>query len=204
MKPVIFLISLGLTSLNIIAQQATANHHFKLKKGIYFSFEQIRTEDPEFLDSFIIKERTNGNIIMMGGGKYSFELSSDKKSEFRAIKRDLLGISDGESFYVSDQLTIGGWQGMTKCLLSGPYIIAPIQSSTGHYAGGGLLPSLIKIESGFLIDLNAGTSIRLSNKFLKNLLKKYPSVAEYYASKENLIDYAVEIINEINGEMLKQ
>ena len=203
MKLLIFLISFGLTSLNIHAQQATANPHFKLKKGIYFSFEQIRTEDPGFSDSFTIKERTNGNIIMMGGGRYSFELASDKKSEFRTIKRDLLGISDGESFYISDRLTVGGWQGMTMCLLSGPYIIAPLQGSTGQYTGGGLLPSLIKIGSGFLIDLNTGSSIRLSNKLLKKLLKKHPGVSEYYARKENLLDHAVEIINEINIEKLK-
>ena len=50
-------------------------------------------------------------IVMVGGGPYTFVLDDAKKSEFKALRRNMVGLSDGVRFYVSDQLTVGGWMG---------------------------------------------------------------------------------------------
>ena len=199
MRQLILIILFGLTSSSIFSQSETGTtNHLKLKKGIYFSFKQITTNNPALTDSFIIKERTSGNIVMWGGGKYSFEFESKDKVEFKKTRKELIGISDGEDFYISDKFTVSGWQGMTLCLLSGPYIIAPIQGSAGQYTGGGLIPSMVKVGSGFLINLNNGTSRLLSKKVITEALEKYPDISQEYADKGDLIEFAVEIIDKIN------
>lgn len=199
MKQLSLFTLLCIISLTIFAQ--SENHdapHLKLNKGIYLSFDQIKKDSPGITDSFIIKERTSGNIAMWGGGKYTFEFASKDKTEFKKIRKELIGMSDGENFYISDKFTVNGWQGMTLCRLSGPYLIAPIKGSAAQYTAGGLIPSMIKVGSGFLINLNDGTSRQLSKKVIKELLKKYPEISKKYADKGDLIEYASEIINEIN------
>jgi hypothetical protein len=188
-----------LTSVKIFSQsESDTPVQLNLKKGVYFSFQQIAKDNPALVDSLIIKERTNGNISMWGGGKYTFELPTMDKAEFKKIKKTLIGISDGESFYISDKFTVNGWQGLTRCLLSGPYIIAPVQGSAAQYTGGGLIPSMIKVGSGFLINLNVGNSRPLTKKVIKELLEKHPDIADKYAHKGDLIELSAEIINEVN------
>lgn len=191
----------SLITLSTYAQSETNKlNHLKLQRGIYFSFKQITTNFPSFTDSFNIKERTNGNLAMLCGGKYTFEFTDKKKSEYKEVKREFVGISDGENFYISDRFTVNGWQGMTLCLLSGPYIIADIQGSTGQYTGGGIIPSMVKIGNGFLIDIRNGTSVPLTEKELKKLLTKYPHILNKYKDKENMAEFSNQIINEINVE----
>lgn len=198
MKKIALLTLLVLTNLNIFAQSETNElQKLKLKKGIYLSFQQITADNPSHIDSFTVKERTNGDIVMWGGGKYTFELAPENKVSFKKIRKEFVGISDGENFYISDRFTIKGWQGMTSCILSGPYIIAPIQSSAGQFTGGGLIPSMIKVGNGYLINIKEGSSIPLSKKVLKELLKKYPTLMSEYAD-QNLMDSAVDIIDKIN------
>jgi hypothetical protein len=135
---------------------------------------------------------------MVGGGKYTFELVGKDKAEFKALRRELIGVSDGDTFYISDKFTIKGWQGLTPCILSGPYVIAPVQGSAGQYTGGGIVPAMIKVGKGFLIDIRDGTSVPLSNKTLKRLLSKYPDIAAQYKDKQDLSDYSVDIVEQIN------
>ncbi len=188
-----------LTTLTIFSQGgADTSLNLKLKKGIYLSFEQITKENPANTDSFIIKERSAGSIAMVGGGKYTFEFASMSNGEFKKYRKELVGISDGENFYISDKYTIKGWQGLTRCVLTGPYIIAPVKGSAGQSTGGGAIPSMISIGKGFLINLNEGTSEELSKKVIKKLLTKYPDISKEYADKDDLMDMAVEIVEKIN------
>lgn len=198
MKKFLFFILLALTSCKIFSQaQYDKFLQLKLKKGIYFSFQQITANNPLLTDSFIIKERANGNIVMWGGGKYTFELPLSSKSELRKIRKELTGISDGENFYMSDRFTINGRQGMTRCLLSGPYIIAPIQGSTSQYTPE-LTPSLTRAGKGFLINLNDSTTRPLSKKLIRKLLKKHPDITQEYTDKSDLIELSAEIIDKVN------
>lgn len=198
MKTLALLVLLILTKLNISAQSETHKlQKLKFKKGIYLSFQQITEDNPSYIDSFTVKERSNRDIVMWGGGKYTFELVLENKTSFKKIRKEFVGLSDGENFYISDRYTIKGWQGMTLCILSGPYIIAPVQSSAGEFTGGGLIPSMIKIGNGYLINIKEGSSISLSKKVLKELLKKYPTILSEYADKD-LMDFTAEIIDKIN------
>ncbi len=199
MKHTLFSFVCILASFHCFAQSSTDTiPHLQLKKGIYFSFKEITTQQPARTDSFTVVERTAGQITMMGGGKYGFDLAADDKADYKQVKKTCVGISDGENFYISDKFTIGGWQGLTRCLLSGPYIIAPISSSAGQYTGGGIIPAMIKVNKGFLINLNDGVSRPLSKKLIREILKKYPDIEKEYADKNNLVEFAVEIINKVN------
>lgn len=107
MKKIALLTLLVLTNLNIFAQSKTNElQKLKLKKGIYLSFQQITADNPSHIDSFTVKERTNGDIVMWGGGKYTFQLAPENKVSFKKIRKEFVGISDGENFYISDRFTI--------------------------------------------------------------------------------------------------
>lgn len=171
------------------------------KKGIYLSFKQIKENSPAIEDSFEIKERTKGNIALVGGGKYGLELLAGSKSDYRKLKKELVGISDGANFYISDRFAGGGWQGLSVCLLSGPYIIAYTQGSAGQYTGGGIIPSFIKVENGYLINLQTATSTAITNKVLKQMLEPYPEIAKKYSVTAGLTLSAVQIITDINAAL---
>jgi len=197
MKKLLLVSLLGFSVLCLFAQSENNNFRtLKLKRGFYFSFDQIKIDSPTLVDSFIVREQTKGEIAMFGGGKFTFRLVPENKAAFKKIKKQFVGISDGKNFYISDKYTINGWQGMTACILSGPYIIAPIQSDAGQF--GGVIGSFIKIGTGFLINIENGSSIQLSKKVMKEILKKYPDISKEYDNLD-LMDYAIEIIDKINN-----
>ncbi|MFZ4796513.1 MAG: hypothetical protein ACOYMA_03410 [Bacteroidia bacterium] len=196
MKKLLLVFLLGLSVFGLSAQSENKNFRtLNLKRGFYFSFEQIKNDSPTLVDSFFIREQTKGEIAMFGGGKFTFRLVPEDKTSFKKFKKQIVGLSDGENFYISDKYTINGWQGMTACILSGPYIIAPVQSDAGQF--GGVIGSFIKIGKGYLINLENGSSIQLSKKVLKEILKKYPAISKEYENMD-LMDYAIEIIDKIN------
>lgn len=171
---------------------------FTVKKGIYLSFKELANNEPGRTDSFHMELRTKSNIVMVGGGPYTFVLEDGKKSEFKTLRRSMVGLSDGERFYISDQLTVGGWMGFTPCVLRGPYILAPIQGSAGSYTGGGVLPSFLKTGRGYVIDIRTGANSALNKSFIRGLLKKHPDLAHAYKDKDDIMDSAVEIIMKVN------
>ncbi|MFY7733950.1 MAG: DUF6563 family protein [Bacteroidia bacterium] len=196
MKKLKLFVLLNFSVFGLFAQSENKElKSLKLKKGFYFSFEQIKADSPTVVDSFYIREQTKGEIALYGGGKYTFRLVPDDKTTFKKFKKQIVGISDGDNFYISDRYTIKGWQGMTVCILSGPYIIAPIQNDAGQF--GGIIGSIIKIGNGFLINLKDGSSKQLSKKALKDILKKYPTILKEYETMD-LMDNAIEIIDKIN------
>ncbi len=192
------LLSVGLF---VLVSTGFCQQSLNRKRGIYLSFEQLANNNPAVTDSFDIKERTKGNIVLTGGGKYTFDLLSGSKQAYKLLRKDMVGISDGTHFYISDKYSGGGWQGLTICILSGPYIIAKTQGSDGQYTGGGIIPSLIKIESGYLINLQTGKSVPISNKVLKELLAPYPEIAKKYSVTAGLTSSLVQIVSDINKEM---
>jgi len=202
MKKLTLFFALIFIVLATFSQQNSASvQTLNCKRGIYLSFEEVINNSPSFTDSFEIKERTKGNIIMVGGGKFGFELSSGNKSEYKKLKKNLIGISDGINFYISDKYTIGGWQGLTICLLSGPYIIASVQGTAGQYTGGGLIPSMVKVGNGYLIDLKTGKSVAITNKVLKDLLKPYPEIAKKYSVTDGLTENTFQIVSDVDSTL---
>ncbi len=174
----------------------------KLKKGIYFSFIEIQTQNPSFFGPLIIIERKNSVLKMKGGGKYTFDSHVMSKAVLKKTKKYFVGISDGDNFFISDRFTIGSGQGMMPCLLTGPYLVAPVRGNAGQYTGGGLIPSLINVRQTALINLNTGHSEIISQEVLRKLLLKYPKTAHKYARVENLLDFSISIIDDINNELV--
>lgn len=119
--------------------------------------------------------------------------SKDKKAT-RDLRRTFVGISDGQHFYISDRIALGTWQGMSRCILSGPFLIAEAKGTAAQYTGGGALASQIMINSGYIINLKDGHSIPLTRKSLMNLLSKYPDIAKDYQNKTDILEYAVPIL----------
>jgi hypothetical protein len=200
MKQLLSFVSCFFITITVFSQiDSVSLKSFKIKKGFYFSFDQIAKETPGRIDSFVIQQRTSSNIRLLGGGKYIFDLASKDKNEFKEMRKNLVGLSDGENFYISDKFTVGGWQGLTPCFLSGPYVIADIRANAGQYSGGGFIPSLIKVSDGYLIDLKSGHSIQITKKSLRDLLVKYPDIQKKYEDKENILIFSTQIVEEINA-----
>lgn len=201
-KQLLLVFSYILFTLSVFPQQNSSPlQSLHCKRGIYLSFNEIANNAPGYTDSFEIKERTNGSIVMVGGGNYAFELASGTKSIYKKLKKELTGISDGVNFYISDRYTVGGWQGLSLCVLSGPYIIGNIKTSAGQFTGGGLIPSMTNVGNGYLINVKAATSVAITNKLLKELLKPYPQIAKKYSVTAGLVESSVQIINDINNEL---
>ena len=198
----------GILSISVLLHFGTAAQMqpdtfacFKLKKGIYFSFNEINTQNPSFFGPIIIKERTNADIKLKGGGKYSFESPVMSKAILKKSKKYFVGLSDGDNFFISDRITNGSGQGMMPCLLTGPYIVAPVRGNASKYVGGGLIPSLINIRQFALIDLNTGHSEIITVEILRKLLLKYPKTSHKYKGVENLLTFSISIIDDINIEI---
>ncbi len=201
-------IILMFSHFTIKAQKDTTVNCFKTNRGIYFYFENILRNTPAApLDSFVIKEKTQGQKIMSGGGEYTLEcLNKDLKNKnlLNEIREEYIGVSDGECFYISDNYTITQnaifkSKGLTKCLYNGPYIVAPIQKRASSIMGGGVIPSLIKIGQGFIIDLKNGITKEISNSSLKKVLSEHKQLLdEYNAKKGSLHSYTSEIITKVN------
>ncbi len=83
---------------------------------------------------------------------------------------------------------------MSRCILSGPFLIAEAKGTAAQYTGGGALASQIMINSGYIINLKDGHSIPLTRKSLMNLLSKYPDIAKDYQNKTDILEYAVPIL----------
>ncbi len=192
------------TILNVLAFSLFAQtdtlliETLKLKRGIYLSFKEIRTNNPGIIDSFIIIQKTKLNHLMWsGGGEFKFELVNNNfKHDFQKLKEEFVGISDGNNFYISDMYTVGGWYGMSPCILNGPYIIAPIQGNTGKYIG--IIGAFIKVGSGYMINIIEARSKKITQKLLKELISKYPDISKEYADKTDLLPFCVEIMDKIN------
>ncbi len=176
---------------------STYEDRLRIPKGIYLSFPQVMSGEPERTDSIILKKHSEDDL-MHASGLYSFKLASESKPELRKIKKTLVGISDGEFFYIADRYTVGGTMGMTRVISSGPYVIAPIQERMSKYTGGGLIPFMFKVGHGFLINLNRGISTPMTKPLLKALLDRYPAIWNEYSGKVDWYDMSPEIVGKVN------
>ena len=197
MKHLFALIISTISIVTLKAQKDTLQP-FIIKKGIYTTFRDIRSSQPLPDTVFQIIKRKGANSVWIGGSSYKLDDDSLSRNKINALKKILVGVSDGQNFYISDRFTIGGYYGLTKCSLKGPYIYADIEESAAQYTGGGLIPALIKTGKGFVINVNKGLSLPLNKKFLKDLLRQYPDLENEYSKKMSLMDHAVEILQRVN------
>jgi len=98
------------------------------------------------------------------------------------MKRKFVAVSDAENFYFTDRLIHFGVnakvtteQGMTKCILTGPYIIAGYSYQTLGFVGKDFkVPKKIDL---FLIYLPNGYVEDLSKDYIKRLLSRNTYIA---------------------------
>jgi hypothetical protein len=174
---------------------------FVVARGIYTSFTSIRNSVPNRNDSFQLVTRSTTDIVLVGGSETGFKLDSASKDEWKALRKVLVGISDGKQFYISDRYTVGGWFGLSPCYLKGPLIVVLNgRGNLAQYTGGGLLPALIGINENYVINIRSRERAKLDKSYLKVLMKPYPDIVEKY-KKMNLMDNSINIIEEINDRM---
>jgi hypothetical protein len=197
MKSLISAIPFLLTVMMVRGQTAIDTlPFFTATRGIYTSYTSLRNGVPNRMDSFRIVTRTKGDIFMVGGGPYAFELVSADKSQ-RELRKALVGISDGRQFYISDKYTCGGWMGISKCYLDGPYIVSLTRGSAAQYTGGGLIPALMPVGWGTVINIRTREHKNLNEGFIRDLLKQYPDLNEQYKDTD-LMNYAIDILEIVN------
>lgn len=184
-----FTVALLVNSFLLFAQQQLA--YFPVKKGIYTTFRDIRSNTPATDTGFTIMERAS---LRSGGGEYKLESDSLSGNGLREFKKQYVGFSDGTDFYISDRFTTGGLRGLTKCSLKGRYIIAEIEvSQPGTAAGaGGYFVTLT-----YVIDVSKGLSLKLTKKVIKDIVGPYADINEEYKDRD-LIKHVQEVLQKVN------
>ena len=104
-------------------------------------------------------------------------------------------VSYGARSSVSDTFVRGGRSAWVR---EGVHVGAELPSADRRTQVGGVLPGFIKTGRGYVIDIRNGASAALNKGFIRGLLKKYPDLAEAYKDKDDIMDYAVEIIIKVN------
>ena len=69
-------------------------------KGVYLSFEEIKTKSPGLEVELDVERRTRGEIKMNGGNDYKL-FKSDKSIPKKTIKKEYYAYSDGDSLYIN-------------------------------------------------------------------------------------------------------
>lgn len=69
-------------------------------KGVYMSFDEIKTKEPSFELNLLIEKRSEGDIRMHGGNDYKL-LSEDKDVTKSFLKKDIVAYSDGDTLYLN-------------------------------------------------------------------------------------------------------
>ena len=69
-------------------------------KGVYLSFEEIRSKYPSLMEELEISRRTNAEIKMNGGKDYEL-FKSDKSISKKIIKQEYYIYSNGDSLYIN-------------------------------------------------------------------------------------------------------
>lgn len=82
----------------LIAQQLSAQT--QLPKGVYMSFEEIKNGAPSADFNLTVEERSQGDIIMIGGNDFKL-ISEDKLVKKKVIKKEIVGYSDGNNFFIN-------------------------------------------------------------------------------------------------------
>jgi hypothetical protein len=196
-----FLSALIFISSQLNAQDSTLQP-FRIEKGVYKTFRAINNKTPDITGQIEIVHRDKGNIILVGGGPLTFKVDSLDIKQYRATRKKMVGVSDGQNFYISNRLTGGGYMSVSKCYLTGPYLLNFETGSLADYTGGGLVPAPVKMGNGYVIDLVNKKSTKLSKKYLRELMAAFPSIEQEYKDEDHLTKKAAAILQKINDHIL--
>src|SRR5689334_7744350 len=90
-----------------------ANGQALFPKGIYMSYEELKSGKPSHAGEFTVERRSESDIFMVGGNDYKIKSANDSASK-GDIKRMYYAISTGDSVFINGlKFEIGQWY----CLL---------------------------------------------------------------------------------------
>ena len=170
-------------------------------KGVYLSFEEIKTKSPGLEVELDVERRTRGEIKMNGGNDYKL-FKSDKSIPKKTIKKEYYAYSDGDSLYINCiHYRIQPWyapvlsDGKFLVIRGGISMVPEIQkeqldnqAQLGYMFGaiGGALQGakLASLRFIYVIDKETNEIITVSNDYLKGLLYEKPELVQRYDSEE--------------------
>ncbi len=177
-------------------------------KGVYLSFEEIKSKSPSVSVELEIERRTEGDIKMNGGNDYKL-LKSDKSITSKTIKKEYYAYSDGENLYINCfQYKVQTWY--TPVLSDGKFLVirgglsmfANIQkeqldnqAQLGYMFGavGGAIQGakLAMLRFIYVIDKETNQITTVSSDYLKELLAYTPELLQQYEAEEEQVDQNV-------------
>lgn len=181
--------------------------NLKLKQGLYYSLEAIRNNKPEE-DNFLSIYECNPEDKFKGF-KGECIRSLDKNKNYNDYNKNLIGISDGDNFYVTTSYYTFTMKSINfnsfiaskeikRTILNGPFILVPIFKSYKTTLTNSNYNSNLDLQNCVLINIKEGYSRILTRYFIYQFIKRYPTVNDEYKNKKYIYNYIPEIFEKIN------
>jgi hypothetical protein len=201
MKPILILVAFTITISSF--GQTT-----EYPKGVYMSFDEIKSKSPSVAAELEIELRTKGDIKMNGGNDYKL-FKSDKSISKTIIKKEYYAYSDGDSLYINCiHYKIQPWyatvlsDGKFLVIRGGISMIPKIQkeqldnqAQLGYMFGaiGGAIQGakLAMLRFIYVIDKETNQITTVSSDYLSELLSGTPELLQQYKAEPEKADQAL-------------
>jgi len=179
-KKLLFILILGIAVLSVKAQ-------YQYPKGVYLSFDELKSKQPSADLDIIVEKRTQGDIAMVGGNDY--KLTSNNKSVKKSyLRNDVFAYSDGDSLFLNG-LRLRLFSGYIKVLNDGNkyFIFKASVSQDGYSNMFGAVGGAIQAVQRYLYvyDKSTGIVTSITIDTLKKLLKNNENMLEKYLNEKD-------------------
>jgi hypothetical protein len=172
------------------------------KTGGYSTLNDFKSNAPNHLDTFIVSQRTSGDIKAWGGNDYKVESKTETTTK-KVIKNEIWGIVVNDTLYLNGiRLTGLNWYSKVElfgkyCFLKPAFPVAPkIQKELGlndpQYGymfgavGGAIQGAQMAVKRIPLIySISDGQKMLLSKKNILMLLESQPELKSSFLSEAN-------------------
>ena len=188
-KEIYFILILGIAIFSVNAQS-------KYPKGVYTSFEALKSMQPAANYNIVVEKKTHGNIVMNGGNDYRL-ISTDKTLKKKYLREELFAYSDGETLFLNCfplRLSFD----YTKVLNDGSkYFVFRAtfsQDQDMSYMFGTIGGAFLATERYlYAYEKSTGNVILITTEALKKLLKDNETLLEEYLNEKNNKDEAIQL-----------
>ncbi len=187
------------------------------REGIYFSFDEFKSNMPSYDLPFIIKKRTNRNIEAWGGSKYKMIYTHHSTYDSLGTKT-IWAVCDGEGIFINNNLISKnrGYNKLERFSYPYSYFIGYVvsQDEAEDYTPDVLMVSMTAIIDAVassspyrrvtVIDMNNGDVIRLNEAGMTRLLQNEPELLNRYRKIINDPDCEekiIEIVETLNSKV---
>lgn len=195
-----YLIIFAFSSLSILSFGQTQKSY---KVGGYSTLGDFQENNPNYPDTFIVSQRTTGDIKAWGGNDYKVESKTETTTK-KIIKNEIWGIIDNDTLYLNGIRLTGGpiWYSKVEifgkyCFLRPAFPVAPkIQKELGLNApqygymfgavGGAIQGAQMAVKRIPLIyNISDGHKMLLSKKNILALLEDQPELKSSFMTEQN-------------------